>query len=94
MAISCESHGGKSTMLVGSMFHWYKAKHLKSTRIFIRRQFSGLASLPNFAFFVIFFAKGDFLKKSPENQEIEDFLGPNFALRAVSKMANFCLLRA
>jgi hypothetical protein len=54
MAISCESHGGKSTMLVGSMFHWYKAKHLKSTRISTRRQFLGPASLPNFAFFAIF----------------------------------------
>jgi hypothetical protein len=78
MAVSCESHGGKSTMLVGSMFHWYKAKHPKSTRISIQRQFLGLVSLPNFAFLHIcaklaifrkaavskFHAKGDFLKKS------------------------------
>jgi hypothetical protein len=49
MTISCESHGGKFT--VGSMFHWYKAKRPKFTKISIRRQLSGFASLLNFAFF-------------------------------------------
>jgi hypothetical protein len=75
MAISCESHSGKSTMLVGSMFHWYNynAKRPKSTRISIRRQFLGLASLPNFKL----------LQKNLQNRQ---FSGkrwfPNFARRA------------
>jgi hypothetical protein len=60
MAISCETHGSKSTMLVGSMFHWYKAKHPKSKRIFIRRPFSGLASLPNLHFSQNFHKIGNF----------------------------------
>ena len=109
MAISCESHSGKSTMLVGSMFCWYKAKCLNSARIFIQRQFWGFASLPNFTFFAKIFAKlaifrkaavskfcakGSFLKKSSKNREIDNFWGPNFALRAIFKMADIGLVRA
>jgi hypothetical protein len=41
LGVFVESHGGKSTMLVGSMFHWYKAKHPKSTRISIGGNFGG-----------------------------------------------------
>jgi hypothetical protein len=108
MAISCGSHGGKSTMLVGSMFHWYKAKHPKSTRISIRRQFLGLASFPNFAFFAIYFAKlaifrkaavskfrakSNFLKISPKNQENDHFWGLNFVLKVIFEMADFGLVR-
>ncbi len=108
MAIHCESHDGKSTMLVGSMFHWYKAKRPKSTRISIWRQFSGLPSLPNFASVAMFLqnwqffrkaevsefrANGNFLKKSPKNREIDNFWGPNFALRAIFEMADFGLVR-
>jgi hypothetical protein len=74
MAMSCESHGRKSTMLVGSMFHWYKAKCLKSMRISIRRQFWGLISHPNFAFFAKFLQSRQFSGK-------RQF--PNFARRVI-----------
>ncbi len=99
MSISCESHGGKSTMLVGSMFHWHKAKRPKCTRISIWRleffcEIFAKSAIFRKAAVSKFCAKGSFLKKSSKNREIDNFWGPNFALRAIFKMADIGLVRA